>query len=261
MINELGGGAGDRPAGTTVRVEAAVAQAVRDLSVEPWPGTPPLLTQIAVRMYAIFTGGGVLADDTDLDHDNAALNAIGTTASRYGALGVRELGAILDAGGPFREDVTVRLPASHRKAVEESMSRPPTRPDFWPGPVGYAVALHEAVRAAESEQDGSDARTFYLMGLRVAAGLYGLPDGSSSTARREAMRPLDLMPVFVIKGKDWLAPDAVDAYRRLCLDSGLPEQAVQVALAGEEIRGWQRRHPDRVRVPSHEHVPVGGEPR
>lgn len=66
----------------------------------------------------------------------------------------------------------------------------------------------------------------------------------------------DPMPVFVIKGKDQLALPAVHAYRQLCLDHGLVDQAVQVTRAYAELNGWQRRHPDRVALPDHEHVPA-----
>lgn len=43
------------------------------------------------------------------------------------------------------------------------------------------------------------------------------------------------MPVFTIKAKDRLAIVAVAAYRDLCLDKGLDEQAKQVSLAIEEM--------------------------
>lgn len=66
----------------------------------------------------------------------------------------------------------------------------------------------------------------------------------------------DPMPVFVIKGKDRLAPAAVDAYFTLCLAQGLPEQAAEVADAAREIREWQDRNPDLVKTPNHPHVPV-----
>lgn len=236
------------------RIEDAMTKAVRDSHVEPDPGAISFLTEIAVRMYAIFTEGGVLTDDSKLD--NTALNALGYTASRYGALGARELSKMVAAGVPFREDVVAELPESHRQAVREALSRPPTKPDFWPGPLGYAVALHDALREAENEQDGSDARKFYLMGLRVAAGLYGLPGGDNPAAVRPMMGGLDLMPVFVIKGHDKLGPTAVELYAQLCRDAGLDGQSAEVVEAAAEMWAWQDRHPDRVRLPDHPHVPV-----
>ncbi len=66
----------------------------------------------------------------------------------------------------------------------------------------------------------------------------------------------DPMPVFVIKGKDRLAPGVVNAYRSLCTLNGLDEQATQVDLARQEIIDWQQRHPDLVKTPDHPHVPV-----
>lgn len=69
------------------------------------------------------------------------------------------------------------------------------------------------------------------------------------------MQP-DPMPVFVVKGKDFLAPGTVEAYRDMCVDAGLANQAREVALAHEEIMQWQTRNPHRLRWPAHEHVPV-----
>ena len=68
----------------------------------------------------------------------------------------------------------------------------------------------------------------------------------------------DPMPVFVIKGKDKLAPRAVDAYAQLCDTLGLDEQRRPVDLGAEEIRGWQQRHPGLVKLPDHPHVPAKG---
>lgn len=67
----------------------------------------------------------------------------------------------------------------------------------------------------------------------------------------------DPMPVFVLKGKDALAPGVVDYYRRECHRHGLIDQAKQVGLAFEEMAAWQRDNPERVKLPAHNHVPVG----
>lgn len=67
-----------------------------------------------------------------------------------------------------------------------------------------------------------------------------------------------VMPVFTIKAKDTLAPDAVAAYRDLCEENGLYGQASEVQLALNEIELWQQDHQDEVRLPHHLHVPVGG---
>lgn len=72
--------------------------------------------------------------------------------------------------------------------------------------------------------------------------------------------PDDPMPFFVIKAKDRLALDAVRAYRNLCAAAGLDDQAFEVDEAINEIRAWQRRHPDEVRLPDHPHVPATEEP-
>jgi hypothetical protein len=68
----------------------------------------------------------------------------------------------------------------------------------------------------------------------------------------------DPMPVFTIKAKDKLALKAVDAYRDLCLELGLYEQAAEVLLAYSEMSRWRDRNPDQVKLPDHAHVPVGG---
>ncbi len=70
----------------------------------------------------------------------------------------------------------------------------------------------------------------------------------------------DPMPVFVIKGKDRLAPAAIEAYRTLCEDHGLTHQATQVDVAHDEVAGWQERNPDLVKLPDHDHVPARGTP-
>lgn len=68
----------------------------------------------------------------------------------------------------------------------------------------------------------------------------------------------DPMPVFTIKAKDRLALAAVEEYAKLCETFYLPLQAAQVRLAIDEMIGWQKRHPDLIQYPDHEHVPVTG---
>lgn len=67
----------------------------------------------------------------------------------------------------------------------------------------------------------------------------------------------DPMPEFTIKAKDRLALDTVAAYRQLCIDNGLMEQAIEVTRAYVEINRWQQRNPERLQLPDHKHVPVG----
>ncbi len=74
----------------------------------------------------------------------------------------------------------------------------------------------------------------------------------------EVREPGDPKPVFVLKGQDVLAPGIVDAYRRECVRHGLDEQAAQVELAFREMAEWQARHPERVKLPDHKHVPAPG---
>lgn len=64
------------------------------------------------------------------------------------------------------------------------------------------------------------------------------------------------MPVFIIKAKDALAVEAVEAYRDLCTKYRLHDQAAQVQLALDEIVHWQGGNEDRMQLPNHVHVPV-----
>ena len=66
----------------------------------------------------------------------------------------------------------------------------------------------------------------------------------------------DPMPVFTIKAKDELAHEAVRAYRRLCVEHGLTDQAREVGKAMQEMRLWRERNPDLLQLPDHAHVPV-----
>ncbi|HZN77975.1 MAG TPA: hypothetical protein VFC00_40710 [Micromonosporaceae bacterium] len=70
--------------------------------------------------------------------------------------------------------------------------------------------------------------------------------------------PADPMPIFPIKAKDALAPEAVAAYLALCRKYRLDGQAREVEKALVEIEGWQARHEDLLQLPTHVHVPAGG---
>lgn len=52
-------------------------------------------------------------------------------------------------------------------------------------PRDYADQLRDAVLEAEQweREDPTEAHTFYAIGLRVAAGLYGLPEGLDPVTR------------------------------------------------------------------------------
>lgn len=111
--------------------------------------------------------------------------------------------------------------------------------------------IDAAINGAKDRWGHADAQHNEDMLALIAAAeamrekLYG-PDG------------YDPMPVFVIKAKDRLAPEAVTAYGDLCAAEGLVSQLSQVDAALAEIRAWQRRHPDLVKMPDHPHVPVSG---
>ena len=112
-----------------------------------------------------------------------------------------------------------------------------------------AAAIDDALAAAKDRYDHAEAPydPDVLALIRAAetmrVKLYGTVDH-------------DPMPVFVLKGKDLLAPDAIAAYQNACAARGLDEQARQVWLALGEIAGWQSRNPGLVKLPDHPHVPV-----
>lgn len=66
----------------------------------------------------------------------------------------------------------------------------------------------------------------------------------------------DPMPVFTIKAQDLLADDTIRAYFDLCVAAGLRSQADEVLAARTEIREWQTRNRDRMKLPDHHHRPV-----
>lgn len=113
-----------------------------------------------------------------------------------------------------------------------------------------AAAVDEALAAARARFDHAEAP-------------YD-PDVLSLIRAAEAMRAklygpvgADPMPVFVIKGKDILAPHAVSAYAVLCDAQGFFSQSREVRRAVDEIQDWQWRNRDQVKPPDHPHVPVG----
>jgi len=68
----------------------------------------------------------------------------------------------------------------------------------------------------------------------------------------------DPMPVFVIKGKDLLASEALYSYYDLCVANDLSYQAAEVLKARTEMRAWQARHRSEVKLPHHPHEPAAG---
>jgi hypothetical protein len=62
-------------------------------------------------------------------------------------------------------------------------------------------------------------------------------------------------PSFVVKATDALAYPLVTQYARICRDFGQEDQAQQMAAAAEEIRVWQNENPERVHMPTHQHIP------
>lgn len=132
--------------------------------------------------------------------------------------------------------------------------------------------LHDTNDGALAQLDESEQLRERMSRLLtgVAAGLKGDPlplmmhDWSDLPALSAAMRAklygpvaADPMPVFVIKAKDKLAPDAIGGYVALCEAVGLVDQTRQARHALSEVKSWQDRNAGHVKMPYHQHVPVG----
>lgn len=58
-------------------------------------------------------------------------------------------------------------------------------------------------------------------------------------------------PVFIIRGRDVSAPDAIDAYAEVAAANGADETLCATAHErADSIRDWQLQRPDVVKVPS-----------
>jgi len=67
--------------------------------------------------------------------------------------------------------------------------------------------------------------------------------------------PAPKRPRFVVEASDKFAVETILYYLNVCGRHGLTDQAGQVARAIDEIRAWQRAHPDDVHFPDHPHQP------
>lgn len=67
---------------------------------------------------------------------------------------------------------------------------------------------------------------------------------------------VDKMPVFTILAKDKLALRTLAAYHLFCIEVGLMDQAIEVALAMREMHLWKEANPDLMKMPDHKHVPT-----
>lgn len=57
-------------------------------------------------------------------------------------------------------------------------------------------------------------------------------------------------PVFIIRGKDFLAATAVRAYANLAFEHDLPTDFLEsVESVAQRIEDWQEKNPDKVKVP------------
>lgn len=69
----------------------------------------------------------------------------------------------------------------------------------------------------------------------------------------------DPMPVFTLKAKDQFTVPTVEYYNRLCRAHGLYDQVIENDKALAELRAWETRNSDRMKLPDHKHVPTTGE--
>lgn len=61
------------------------------------------------------------------------------------------------------------------------------------------------------------------------------------------------VPSFTLVATDALAVPIIQSYSNLCEDFELRDQAIEVRRALEEVIEWQKDHPDKVHLPSHQH--------
>jgi hypothetical protein len=106
----------------------------------------------------------------------------------------------------------------------------------------------------------SDLRVMQYEALRRIADVIEEVQGSLQNAQDLMMEKFfsetDPEPVFVFRAQDALVMSGITAYYSKCLIAGLKEHAAEVNKAMQEIREWQRRHPDRVKLPDHKHQPA-----
>lgn len=57
-------------------------------------------------------------------------------------------------------------------------------------------------------------------------------------------------PLFIVRGKDRLAPALIEKYANLAEDYGASEEFVnEIWSLYWEMKDWQHAHPDRIKVP------------
>jgi hypothetical protein len=141
-----------------------------------------------------------------------------------------------DARGAFAPPLLVSLDEARAESAPPPPDLPPYRGVWWwPSPTGEDPERRIAVHVfSDLDADGLTAK-----GITPFA-------------------PEDPEPVFTIRGQDRFAVRAVGAYYDLCCEAGLMAQAGEVHRALEELRAWQDRHPERIKMPDHAHVPAGG---
>lgn len=64
-------------------------------------------------------------------------------------------------------------------------------------------------------------------------------------------------PVFILRGKDAFTLGTLVQYTVMCRREHLNKQEKEVNKAVREIREWQSANKDKVKLPDHEHQPVG----
>ena len=75
-------------------------------------------------------------------------------------------------------------------------------------------------------------------------------DGKFGIVLDEARRLLPNEPVFIIRGKDAVAPAAIRAYaKESALRGASPEHVAECQQVAEEIEAWQANNPALVKVP------------
>lgn len=57
-------------------------------------------------------------------------------------------------------------------------------------------------------------------------------------------------PIILFRAKDKLTPQLLEAYKKMCLDSGcLPQQIETLSPLIERFKSWQAANPGKVKLP------------
>lgn len=106
--------------------------------------------------------------------------------------------------------------------------------------VRHAIFLHKGVLPREAEAADTTAVVLdFLDGMHEA-----------KPGEHEALTFPPDEPLFLLRGQDKAAPEAIARYGAVARYAGAPRELVEASgKASMEMVDWQRDHPDRVKAP------------